>query len=137
MADFHHVVINNVCKVICWKSVRLKQNWIWRNIFVLPFNVAQNVVVEYSCTFHWNLKADYVWFSCSKISLNFFFCKVTAVAVVSRSHLVFSLDFADTVKSFCITETVISFAVFNKLLSIFLVKLKTFTLNVRTKITAL
>ena len=137
VADFHQMVINNVCQVICWESIRFQKYRIRRNVFILPNDVAKKVVVEFCFAFHWNLKTDYVWFSCIKICLYFLWSKVTAVAVVTRSHLVFCLNLADAVKAFCITEAVVSFAVFNKLHSVFFVKFKTLALNIRTKITAL
>ena len=137
MADFHKVVINNVSKVISWKAVRLKQNRVRRNIFVLPYDVAKKVVRKFCFSFHWNLKTDYVWLTCVEISLYFFRSKVTAVAVVTRSHLIFCLNLANTVKAFCITEAVVSLSLFYEFISVFLIKFKTLTLNIRTVFAAL
>ena len=95
------------------------------------------MVVEFSFPFHRNLKADYVRNSGSKFFLNLILRQMAAVPVVAGSHLVFRLNFTDSLQPLGIAETVVGLALFQKLLSIFFVEFKTLALNIRTKISAL
>ena len=71
------------------------------------------MVCKLCLSFKRHLEADYVWLSCIEICLYFFWSKVAAVTVITWGHLVFCLDLADAFKTFCITEAVVSFAVFD------------------------
>ena len=126
MADFHQVVVNDVCQMICRKSVAFEQNRIRGNVLVFPCDVAQQVVMESCLSFKRHFETDYIRFSCVEVSLDFLWSEVTAVSVVARSHLVFGLDFFDSLQSLSIAEAVVSLAFVYELLCVFFVKLKSF-----------
>ena len=136
MAHLHKMVVNNICQMVCRESVALQQNRIRRNVFILPNNVSQKMIVEFRLAFQRHLQTDYVRLSCIEVCFYFFRCQMAAGPVVSRGKFVFRLDFPDSLKSFAVAETVISLAFFNQFLCVFFVKLKTFALNVRTEFTA-
>ena len=62
---------------------------------------------------------------------------MAAVSVVARSHLVFRLDFADSVKPFGVAEAVVRFSFFHKFHGVFFVKVEAFALDVRSVFAAL
>ena len=137
VSNVHQVVIDDVCKVIRREAVALEQNRVRGNIFVLPSDVAEQMVVELCFSLKRHFKADNIRLSCLKICFYFFLCKVAAVAVVSRRHIVFCLDFADSLQTLAVAEAIVRLAVCDKLFCIFFVKRKTLALHIRTKISAL
>ena len=136
MADLHEVVVNDVCKVISREPVAFEKDRVWRNVCIFPNDITQDVVVEFCLALERNLESDYIRLACIKICLYFFWSKVAAVSVVTRSHFIFCLNLSDSFKTLCITETVISLAVFDKFVCVLLVKLKTLALNIRAVFSA-
>src|SRR5574344_547038 len=131
------MVVNNVRKMVCWETVALQENWIRRNVLVLPDNIAEQVVVEFRLAFERHLEADDVRFARVKICLHFFSSEMAAVAVVSRRHVVFCLYFSDALKTLGIAEAVVCFTLVDKFLRIFFVQVKAFALNIRSVWSAL
>ena len=132
MAYLHQVVVHDVREVVCGKSIALQQNRIGRNILVFPCDVAEQMVVEFCLAFQRHFEADNVGLAGGKICLDFLFGQVAAVAVVAGSHLVFGLNFTDTLQTLGIAETIVCLAFCNEFFCILFVQFKTLALHIGT-----
>ena len=135
VCDAHKVIVNNVCKVICRHSVCLYKYLIVKSSAV-NCDIAVKLIMESNLALQRDLLSDNVRYACIKLCLYLLSRKITAVSVIHRSDTACLLNSFQLFKSFLVAEAVVSLALFNKLLSIFLEHTHSFRLDIRTDRTA-
>jgi hypothetical protein len=131
------MIVNDIGKMIGGKSVGLEENRVGINVFILPLDVAEELVVEFGGPFERNGETDYMGFSLVKVFLYVIRSEIPAVAVIALGHLVPGLDFPALFQTFCIAKTVVGMTFFNEFMSVFLVQFKPFRLDIGAVISPL
>ena len=104
------MVIDYVCKVISWVSVRFDQNQIFQ-FLVVYCDISVDYIMECCSSLCWHIETDYVWFSCIKTTLYFFFGKFKAAFVIN-GNLFSCHNTFHTFQFFLLTETVVCITLF-------------------------
>ena len=104
------MVIDYVCKVISWVSVRFDQDQIFQFLIVYC-DISVDYIMECCSSHCWHIETDYVWFSCIKTTLYFFFGKFKAAFVIN-GNLFSCHNTFHTFQFFLLTETVVCITLF-------------------------
>ena len=94
------------------------------------------MVVEFRLAFERNFQANHMRLSSVQIGFDFLRSEMPAIAIVSRSHFVFSLDFSYSFKAFRVAKAIVRLTFLYKFFGIFFVKFETLALNIRSILAA-
>ena len=117
VSNSHQMIIDNICKVVGWISVRFDQDHIIQ-LIIFYGDISVQLIVEGCGSFGRHIDTNNVWFSCCQVCLDFFFRQMQTVFVVYGD--LFSCYFClQTFQTFFIAEAIISVSLLDQFFCIF------------------
>ena len=131
MCNAHQMVIHNIRKVVCRKTIGLDQDHIIQ-FCIRHGDIAINLIMESSCAFNRIVLSDNIRYTCCQLGFNFFLAQMQTMLVIVKN--LFAIHGCmQRCKALFIAEAVISFALVNQFLRILKINALrlSLTLNIR------